>query len=327
MSEEEFSNESLKKSLNAVGPLYEAIVSEDGEVLDGKHRLEVDPNYPKKQVPAQTKLRKILIRMHAHHRRRVPREETQAMLLELAQELEKTGMPKEDISTELAKLLPYTESWIRQLLPLEYKKQEKVEAAKVGAQLIAQKVEARLTEYPTYRLRGLTCPYCGLGTFDPKEWRGQKVCSRCYDRLERGEISLEPPKPKPKLVEETPKPLIEKRVYEPPKMPGEWRERMQAPVSRMDNWVRDELQRRGISIRSQEPICIKSVVPDVIVEKGDKPICVFLDGPVHVKRALADEENRELLAKRGFRVLELPYDAYTEEQKQLLIAEILAVIE
>jgi len=319
MSDEEFSNESLKKSSETVGLLYEAIVSEDGEVLDGKHRLEVNPNWPQKKVKAETRMQKILVRMHAHYRRRVSREETQSMLLELAQELEKTGIPKEDVSTELAKKTPYSEQYIRELLPVEYKKPEKVEAAKVGALLTAQKAEEKGLDVAVPCSTG-----CGVYTKFPKYWQGETVCSGCYDKLLRGEISLEKPiEAKPSEAPKPP-PRVERRVYEP----GAYKEEMRKPVSRMEEWVHEELQRRGFKVRFQERVCIKEVIPDDIVDIDGKLVAIFVDGrEVHAKRTLVDMENRELLAKKGFRVVEIQYDAYTEEQRQLIMSEILSAIQ
>jgi len=326
LSEEEFSNESLKKSMEKVGQLYEVIVAEDGEVLEGKHRKEVDPNWPTKTVSAKTKIDKILVRMHAHHRRRVPKEETQALMLELAREVESSGIPKENISSELAKRTPYSEQYIRELLPSEYKKPEKVEAAKVGALLTAQK-EAQIEEKPLEV--AVPCSgSCHTNTKFPHYVDGKPYCSVCFGKLSRGEPLEKPVEAKP-TIEEAPKPpRMEKKIYEP----SAWKEEMHKPVSRMDEFVRNELIRRGYRIRSQEPICIKFVVPEVIVdglgEKSfEKPFALFLDtAETHGKHTLVDMENRELLAKRGIRVLEIQYESYTEEQRQLVMSEITSAI-
>jgi len=325
MSEEEFSLESLKKSEAVVKEIYPIIVNQEGKILDGLHRSKIKSDWHKKTVETKNRIEEILVRLHAHHRRRPTREETQALVLELAQELEKSGVPKENISTELIRVLPYSESYIQHLLPLEYKKPEKVEAGKVSAALEQQKVEVEKA------VSLIPCANCGVGTSEPKDWKGQQVCGLCFDKLSRGEISLEAP-PTPKLaVEEAPKPppRVEKRVYEP----GAFREEMRKPVSRMDQWVAEELIRRGYRIRTQEPICIKFVIPEVIVDGHgektfEKSFGLFLDTlETHGGRTLTDMENRELLAKRGLRVLELQYDAYTEEQRQLIMSEILSALQ
>jgi len=318
MSDEEFSNETLKRSRETVGTIYEAIVSIDGEVIDGKHRLETDPQWPKRTVQVTSKMEKILLRMHAHHRRKVSREETQTLILDLAQELEKKGIEKENIASELTKITPYSQRWILELLPTEYKKAEKVEAGKVSAAVTQQKVEA---EKPLDV--AVPCSAgCGTNTVYPKYWSGQPVCSVCYDKLFRGEISLEKPAEVKPLVEEALEPpRVEKKIYEP----GAWREEMRKPVSRMDQWLAEELSRRGIPIEIQQPICIKQLIPEVIIKKGDKPLCVFLDHP-DVPKTLVDMENRELLARRGFRVIQIEYEGYTEEWRQLVISEVMSAI-
>jgi very-short-patch-repair endonuclease len=52
---------------------------------------------------------------------------------------------------------------------------------------------------------------------------------------------------------------------------------------------------------------------------------VFVDGPVHLKRAqvVKDEELRTLLRRRGYRVLELSYSSYTDKRRDELYREIM----
>jgi hypothetical protein len=321
MSDEEFSDEGLRKSIENVGPLYEVLVAEDGEILDGKHRLAMNPNHPKKTVPAKTKAQKIIVRLNAHHRRRIPREETQALIMELAQELEKEGIPRESISAELTKRLPYSESYLQHILPQEFKKPEKVEAGRVSAALKQQeKVKEEPLTHPIVCSMG-----CGTVTYFPKDWKGTSVCGACYDRLSRGTLEMAKPKTQPAKVEaEKPPARVETRVYE---APGKWKENMQQPVSRMDQWLYEELMRRGIPCKYQEPVCILWVRPEVTVLKGAKPVDVFLDTEeTHLKREATDIENRTMLSKRGRKVLELKYDAYTEEQKKEVLDKVLETI-
>lgn len=324
--------EQLKKSKLIIGEQTSIIIDFDGEILSGMHRKEagweksenIDTRVIAEKLSIPMPIAKEIVRLHFNLQRKPSREETQASLLKIAKELELKGIPKENIASEVAKLVPYSHSWVLELLPSDYKQPEKVEAGKISVQVAEQKKEAQI-EQP----HPIQCACCPNGTLYPKNWQGKLVCPTCYDKLERGEITLEAPKPEAEptpIGEEAPKPTpprVEKRVYEP----GAWREEMRKPVSRMDEWVAEELSRRGIPIEIQQPICIKFVVPEVTIKKGDKPLAVFLDHPdTHAKRTLADMENRELLAKRGCRVLELQYDAYTEEQRQLIITEILEAI-
>ena len=56
-----------------------------------------------------------------------------------------------------------------------------------------------------------------------------------------------------------------------------------------------------------------------------RPLIVFVDGKVHLKtsQVIKDEELRTLLRKRGYRILELFYDSYTDKKREQLYEAIL----
>jgi len=56
-----------------------------------------------------------------------------------------------------------------------------------------------------------------------------------------------------------------------------------------------------------------------------RPLIVFVDGRVHLKTSqmIKDEELRTLLRKRGYRILELCYDGYSDRKRDQLYEEIL----
>src|SRR6266704_1133595 len=56
-----------------------------------------------------------------------------------------------------------------------------------------------------------------------------------------------------------------------------------------------------------------------------RPLIVFVDGRVHLKmtQMMKDEELRTLLRKRGYRILELYYDSYSDKKRDQLYEEIL----
>mgnify|MGYP001588546461 FL=1 len=313
--------EELRLSKQKFGALAPIILDKDGNIVEGHHRNVADPTWPKITFDnIKTEEDKVLFAIAFNWHRREKTDSWKTNMLSwlashgysIDQIVEKTGLSKRTIY---------------RYLPAELKGPEPDELAR--AKLAREKMpetpkEPQIEEKPlTYTV---PCSVCSMGTTLPKKLEGRIVCPTCFDKLSRGEIILEQPlvsKP-PSEAPPTPPPRVEKRVYEP----GAFREEMHKPVSRMDQWLAEELSRRGVAIRSQEPICIKFVVPEVIIEKGDKPLAVFLDtAETHGKRTLADMENRELLAKRGFRVLELQYDAYTEEQRQLIISEVMSAIQ
>jgi very-short-patch-repair endonuclease len=56
-----------------------------------------------------------------------------------------------------------------------------------------------------------------------------------------------------------------------------------------------------------------------------RPLLVFVDGRVHhvTAQMAKDEELRLPLRKRGYRILELHYDSYSDKRRDLLYEEIL----
>jgi very-short-patch-repair endonuclease len=56
-----------------------------------------------------------------------------------------------------------------------------------------------------------------------------------------------------------------------------------------------------------------------------RPLIAFIDGRVHLKTSqmTKDEELRMLLRKRGYRILELYYNSYSEKKRDQLYEEIL----
>jgi len=115
--------EGLRKSRRLLGPIYPIIVKRGTlEIIDGKHRKQVDPTWPEKEVEFLDKKSELLFRMHSNYRRQVSRKETQTQLLMIADILEeKEGVPREQIASKLAEITPYSIVWIEKLLPKKYK--------------------------------------------------------------------------------------------------------------------------------------------------------------------------------------------------------------
>src|SRR2546422_9379692 len=69
-------------------------------------------------------------------------------------------------------------------------------------------------------------------------------------------------------------------------------------------------------------------VSDITILTGSRPLLVFVDGRVHLgtARMVKDEELRSLLRKRGYRILELCYDNYSDNKRDQLYRELLSVI-
>ena|SRR5436309_15123264 len=102
-----------------------------------------------------------------------------------------------------------------------------------------------------------------------------------------------------------------------------WRERLYANPSRMEQELAIKLQEDGI--RYQTQIEIPVTTADFYFPLESRPLVVFVDGRVHLRTAQMskDEELRSLLRKRGYRILELCYDSYSDKKRDQLYEQIL----
>ena len=110
------------------------------------------------------------------------------------------------------------------------------------------------------------------------------------------------------------------------KMSGQrsnWRERLHDNPSRMEQELAIKLQDNGIHYQTQVEIPVTTA--DFYFTQNSRPLLVFVDGRVHLGtiQMAKDEELRSLLRKRGFRVLELCYDSYTDKKRDQLYQQIL----
>src|SRR5436189_3762742 len=104
---------------------------------------------------------------------------------------------------------------------------------------------------------------------------------------------------------------------------SDWRERLHANPSRMEQELAIRLQEDGIRYQTQVEIPITTV--DFYFPLESRPLLVFVDGRVHLERSqmAKDEELRSLLRKRGYRTLELYYGSYSDLKRNQLHQQIL----
>src|SRR6266480_4473114 len=103
---------------------------------------------------------------------------------------------------------------------------------------------------------------------------------------------------------------------------SDWRERLHANPSRMERELAFRLQDDGIRYQTQVEIPVATA--DLYFPLETRPLVVFVDGRVHLgtTQMAKDEELRTLLRKRGYRILELCYDSYSEKKRDRLYEEI-----
>jgi very-short-patch-repair endonuclease len=104
---------------------------------------------------------------------------------------------------------------------------------------------------------------------------------------------------------------------------SDWRERLHANPSRMEQELAIKLQDNGIHYQTQVEIPVATA--DFYFPLESRPLLVFVDGRVHfgTSQMAKDEELRSLLRKRGYRVLELHYNGYSDKTRDRLYSEII----
>src|SRR5690242_12469609 len=111
-----------------------------------------------------------------------------------------------------------------------------------------------------------------------------------------------------------------------PKMSGQrsdWRERLYANPSRMEQELAFKLQEDRIFYQTQVEIPVTTA--DFYFPTQTRPLIVFVDGQVHLGKTqmVKDEELRTLLREKGYRVLELSYNSYSDKKRNELYLSIL----
>src|SRR3989442_15127538 len=96
---------------------------------------------------------------------------------------------------------------------------------------------------------------------------------------------------------------------------SDWRERLHANPSRMEQELAIKLQDDRIGYLTQVEIPV--AIADFYFPLEPRPLLVFIDGRVHLGtvQMAKDEELRSLLRRRGYRILELYYDSYSDKRR------------
>jgi len=120
----------MLESLGTCGTLNDVIIDDTTHrVLSGSNRKSADPNWPEKHITTKNELERQLIILHSNFQRVVKREETQYRLLKIAQLLEQQGMTKHTIAARMVEIVPYSQRYIQELLPAEYKEKPRTPPA------------------------------------------------------------------------------------------------------------------------------------------------------------------------------------------------------
>ena len=117
----------LGRSKMIAGQLQPILVDQHGNVVDGNHRLSVDPDWKFEKLDwVKTDKDRRVVKLHANYRRTVSHDELTADFIALAESLlrERIIDDLKDAASSVAKLVPYSERYVRKLLPSKYKRKE-----------------------------------------------------------------------------------------------------------------------------------------------------------------------------------------------------------
>ena len=103
-----------------------------------------------------------------------------------------------------------------------------------------------------------------------------------------------------------------------------WRERLLANPSRMELELAAKLESSGIRYQTQVEVPITTA--DFYFVTEPRPTLVFVDGRPHLTttQMIKDEELRSLLRKRGYRIVELRYDNYSDKKRDDFFQQLLS---
>ncbi len=90
----------------------------------------------------------------------------------------------------------------------------------------------------------------------------------------------------------------------------------------MEQELAIKLQDNGIHYQTQVEIPVTTA--DFYFPLESRPLLVFVDGRVHLGTAqmTKDEELRSLLRRKGYRILELFYESYSDKKRDKMYEEI-----
>jgi DNA-binding CsgD family transcriptional regulator len=311
----------LKKSVEGVGKLVPILKDTQGNIIDGFHRIEVDPKWPSITVDTVDNAVKLeLARLAVNFdRRTMSKDEMDKRVAFLIG----AGLTPEEIHEQTGVSI----STIYRHMPQDLKNQQKVNAGKVSGSVRTCEHTVKTSDIPPVVM--VECERCHISTSEPKEWHGHQLCETHYKGAELNPEFYETffgylDKAKmPKVPEK----LIEHYDGDRTKSIEKWSDReakMHPQHSKTEENVLQALVTKGVrNIAQDRHFCVRETVPDLYFP--EKNLAVYLDfEETHKKREDKDEQLREWLTKcHGVRVLSLPYDAVSQKETDRLVQAII----
>ena len=114
----------LAETRRSLDELYPVLLDAHGNLIDGNSRLDAAPDWrTETRENIRTRSQLWLARIIANSCRRVvSREERATQFTELAKSLTEEGLPREDMVSTISRLTTFSDRYVRELLPDEYKR-------------------------------------------------------------------------------------------------------------------------------------------------------------------------------------------------------------
>lgn len=291
----------LKKSVDGVGKLVPILRDAQGNIIDGFHRLEVDPKWPSLTVGTVDNPVKLeLARLAVNFARRVmDRDEVVKRIGFLIG----AGLKPEDIVEKTGISL----STIYKYMPQELKDQERSEATKLGIQ--KTKEQPPSSEVNRNIQDMVECSNCHMGKHpnEIKEVDGKPYCLKCA------------PFAKARPAENIPNGV---RLEKPTETWAYRKAQMSPQHSKMEEAILQKLDEAGIRpVVTDRSFCLASTTPDFYFPTLN--LAVYLDGPVHEGKEDRDEKLTELLEQRHqVRVCRIKYSSVSDKEQTRILQEI-----
>ncbi|MGB9853315.1 MAG: hypothetical protein ACPLRY_00690 [Candidatus Bathyarchaeales archaeon] len=158
MNEEEITL-GLKLSSKHIGRLYPVLLDRYGNIVDGLHRLEADPHWPKMKIDhIKSDEDRIIARLIANVcRRSVPAEEKSEMLKELGELYVKAGIkPGAELANKISEKTGMSYRWVMKYLPDEFKERPGIGGPSKRFNLVKGNLyEGKVARFATFQIEVL----------------------------------------------------------------------------------------------------------------------------------------------------------------------------
>jgi hypothetical protein len=194
----------LRRSSRRVGRLYPVLLDKHGNVIDGKHRLAADENWPKMRVDhVESEEDRLIARLICNVcRRNVSAEEKREILQELGELHVKAGVkPGAELASKISEETCMSYRWVMKYLPENFKERPGVGGASpifnltnVKEKLYKRKVACFATAEFKQLLSGPKERILRLKNYNNTDFVNLVIERRFYTRLEENaeKLGIEP---------------------------------------------------------------------------------------------------------------------------------------